>query len=91
MLLTLQNHFIFLLHKAIVNQFVYKKLWAAIVVLLIFVFPSIFNEERFKIKYFSNLYQSFISGSVHKVLKNNRKYKIKFNKMKKKKKKTKTM
>lgn len=32
-----------------------------------------------------NLFQSFISGSVHKVLKYNRKYKIMFNKRKKKK------
>lgn len=31
-----------------------------------------------------NLFQSFISGSVHKVLKYNRKYKIMFNKRKKK-------
>lgn len=35
-----------------------------------------------------NLFQSFISGSVHKVLKYNRKYKIMFNKRKKEKKTT---
>lgn len=34
-----------------------------------------------------NLFQSFISGSVHKVLKYNRKYKIMFNKKTKKRKK----